>query len=233
MTALAAGGADERHEIKFAAYATELPVIRQWLRLNNAGFVTSFPARQVNNLYFDGWDHRAYAENLAGISRRAKVRLRWYGGQGSMSAGALEVKRRHNLYGWKLRYPLAAAEWPTEQTWPELRAALRAELPLAGRLWLDQHPQPVILNRYRREYYVTADGAVRATIDVDQRVYDQRTGSRPNQRSPAAIEDTLVLELKFSRPDRQRAVKLLRDVPLRVSRHSKFMNGMRALALLT
>ena len=33
------------------------------------------------------------------------------------------------------------------------------------------------MNRYEREYFVSGDGRVRATIDTRQRAYDQRYGA--------------------------------------------------------
>jgi hypothetical protein len=221
-------GDDERHEIKFATYAANLPAVQRWLRLREEGFVTPYPPRHVNNLYFDTWNYRAYADNLAGVSQRAKVRLRWYGESPLPEAAALEIKRKRNHFGWKLRYPVATADWDADLPWAELQRRIRAQLPPDGRLWFDHSPQPVLLNRYRREYFVTADGRIRATIDTGQQAFDQRYALRPNLRSPAIMQDTLVLELKFARADRQLAVALLASVPLRVGRHSKFMNGMRA-----
>ena len=74
------GGHEERHEVKFAAYATAIRgMLRHWLHMHPAGFFSPYPERQVNNVYFDTWDYRAYAENLAGVSERSKVRYRWYG----------------------------------------------------------------------------------------------------------------------------------------------------------
>jgi len=232
MSRSAVGGQDERHEIKFATYAANLPAVRCWLRLHAEAFVSPYPPRRVNNVYFDTWSYRAYADNLAGVSERAKLRLRWYGASSLPGAGALEIKRKRNHFGWKLRYPIVAGDCGAGVSWAELREDIRAQLPPDGQLWFDQNPQPVLLNRYEREYFVTIDGRIRATIDTCQQAFDQRYQRRPNLRSPAIMQDTLVLELKFARAERQRAVAMLADAPVRVGRHSKFMNGMRAVGLV-
>jgi hypothetical protein len=228
----AVGGHEERHEVKFAAYAHSYANVRHWLRMHSVGFVTPYPARRVNNAYFDTYDYRAYAENLAGVSERSKVRLRWYGDVVAPSTGVLEVKQKRNHFGWKLRYPIAEAPWGASATWQQIRLSMRQQLPLDGRVWLDHNPMPVLINRYSREYFVTADGRVRATIDREQSVYDQRYRAAPNLSRPGIMQDTLVLEIKFSRADRQFAVGLLADVPIRVGRHSKFMNGLRSIGLV-
>lgn len=232
MKQQAVGGHEERHEVKFAAYAHTYADVRHWLRLHPAGFVVPYPARRVNNAYFDTHDYRAYAENLAGVSQRSKVRYRWYGDSLLPVAGVIEVKQKRNHFGWKLRYPVAQPVWPVAATWRTIRAGIRGQLPPEGQVWLDHNPLPVMINRYEREYFVTADGRVRATIDREQRVFDQRYRAEPNVSRPAIMQDTLVLELKFSRADRQFAVGLLESVPLRIGRHSKFMNGMRAIGLV-
>lgn len=228
----AEGGHEERHEIKFAAYTVEYERVRHWLRMHAAAFRRPYPNRRVNNVYFDTHDYRAYAENLAGVSERSKLRYRWYGDSPGPAAGSLEVKQKRNMFGWKQRFPVADAPWQDGNTWSQVRAALRVQLPDAGRFWFDQSPLPVFLNRYEREYFVSGDGRVRATIDTQQRAYDQRYGGGLNADRPAVMQDTLVVEFKFARADRQDVVAMLRGFPLRIGRHSKFMNAMRAIAFV-
>jgi hypothetical protein len=66
-----------RYEVKYVARATELHRVLTWVRNNRAGFREPYPPRQVNNVYFDTFDHFAYVENLSGASARSKVRFRW------------------------------------------------------------------------------------------------------------------------------------------------------------
>ena len=231
-TTQATGGHEERHEIKFAGYSIEYDRLRQWLMLHPDGFVSPYPDRQVNNVYFDTYDYRAYAENLAGVSERSKLRYRWYGDSAGPVQGSLEVKQKRNHFGWKLRYPVAEPPWHEGASWRQIRSNLREQLPYEGRLWLDQNPLPAMLNRYQRQYFVTSDGLVRATIDVNQQVYDQRYGAAPNFSRSAVMQDTLVVEFKFAREDRQKVVAMLRGFPLRIGRHSKFMNAMRAVSFV-
>jgi hypothetical protein len=218
--------------VKFAAYEIEYATLRHWIKMHPDGFISPYPDRQVNNVYFDTFDYRAYAENLAGVSERSKVRYRWYGENPAPGPGSLEVKQKRNHFGWKKRFRVTGPIYSEGDGWPEIRAAMRAQLPQEGQLWLDQNPLPVMINRYKREYFETADGEIRATIDTQQRVFDQRSGAEINFDRKAIAQDTLVVEFKFSRDVRQRAVRMLATIPLRVGRHSKYMNAVRAIGLV-
>ncbi|MFQ5610490.1 MAG: polyphosphate polymerase domain-containing protein [Woeseiaceae bacterium] len=225
-------GEQLRHEVKFVTYATGYPHLRNWLHTHEAGFRVPYPARRVNNVYFDTWDYRAFAENLAGVSRRAKVRYRWYGEHEGPRPGQLEVKHRRNQLGWKQRYDVGMRVWAPGWGWDDVRGALAEQLPPDARFWLDRNPMAVFLSGYDREYFVSGDGRIRATLDLDQRVYDQRMRQRPNFRHASVLEDTVVLEFKFAPADRVLATDLLADIPVRLGRHSKYMNAVRAISFV-
>jgi hypothetical protein len=69
------------------------------------------------------------------------------------------------------------------------------------------------------------------TVDTDQAVWNQRQKSVQNYDQQAVMPDTLIVEVKFSREDRELASDINQTLPIRVSRHSKFMNGVRAASL--
>jgi hypothetical protein len=220
------GGA--RYEVKFVADATRYHELEQWILLNPAGFRTSYPPRQVNNVYFDTHDLHAYAENLSGVSARAKVRLRWYGETNRPESTTLEVKRRRNHLGWKTHYPGGPMDFSAHR-WSKLWRTLRRRLSPEGRLWLDSHPQPVLINYYHRQYFESPEGRLRATLDWRQTVLDQRLEPRPNLRHRANLPDTLVMEIKFHRADHALGSEVAQETPIRVSRNSKYMIGVQSI----
>jgi hypothetical protein len=63
-------GTELRHEVKFTAYAIEYESLCHWLRMHPSGFVKSYLDRQVNNVYSDSWNYRAFAELLADVPLR-------------------------------------------------------------------------------------------------------------------------------------------------------------------
>jgi SPX domain protein involved in polyphosphate accumulation len=185
----------------------------------------------VNNVYFDTYAYGAYEENLIGIGRRQKVRLRWYGEIHDRVAGTLEVKCRRGGLGWKLSYPAQSISL-TGARWSEVRRELRTQLPPAGRIWLDSNPLPILANSYNRMYFLSADKHIRVTVDWQQRVFDQRFSSIPNLCRPAQDLDRLVVEFKFSAQGRRRASDIIQGLPIRVSRNSKYVMGVQAVSAI-
>lgn len=218
-----------RLEIKFVAYAAEVDRVMHWLRLHHAAFTRPFPNRRVHNIYFDSYNYEAYGENLSGISRRVKVRYRWYGESSQPDAGVLEVKCKKNKFGWKHRFPVVHAPSQSGMRWRDIRQGISEELPAAGKIWLNTYPQPVILNRYDRQYYVSADEAVRVTIDTGMKVFDQRYKSIPNMTRSADIPDLMVIEFKALPEAQDRVNRAVQGLPIRVNRHSKYTTGVEAI----
>jgi hypothetical protein len=220
---------DARLEIKFASYRSKLDRVLNWIKLHPAAFYSPHPDRQVNNVYFDTHNSAAYVQNLSGASSRVKVRYRWYGESQTPGRGVLEIKCKRNFFGWKKRFACESLpEIPDSLDWREIEKRLSASLPHEGRLWLQTYPAPTILNRYLRRYFVSHDNRIRVTVDTDQAVWDQRYKSIPNYDQASNLPDTLVVEVKFARDDRTMASDIIQSMPIRVSRHSKFMNGVRA-----
>ena len=220
---------DARLEIKFASYDANLDRVLNWIRLHPSAFYSPHPDRWVNNVYFDTHNNAAYIQNLSGASSRVKVRYRWYGQIQRPDAGVLEVKCKRNFFGWKKRFEcFDLPPGSDKDDWRDIYRRLSEVLPHEGRLWLQTYPQATILNRYQRRYFVSSDDKIRITVDTDQAVWDQRYKSIPNYDQASNMPETLVVEVKFARVDRDMASDVIQTMPIRVSRHSKFMNGVRA-----
>ena len=219
---------DARYELKFVAEATRYRELENWIHMHPAGFRTSYPPRQINNIYFDTSDLFAFGENLTGASNRSKARLRWYGDSDRPEKTVLEIKRRRNHLGWKHHFSGGALDL-TGGRWPKICRNLRGELPPEGRFWLDLYPEPTLINRYHRQYFESPDGRLRATLDFRQRVLDQRLRGSPNLRKYANLPDTLVVEIKFHRAHLALGSEVVRGIPIRVSRNSKYVIGVQSM----
>ena len=218
-----------RMEVKFEADESRMHDILHWLRLHRCRFSEAYPMRGINNIYFDSPDYLAIADNFSGTSSRTKVRVRWYGDEHDAVAGALELKRKRNGFGWKLRYDLKVPERQHGTSWRDFRAAIASQLPSEGQHWLAISSQPTMLNVYRRRYYLSGDRRVRITIDTDQNVWDQRVKPSLNLHHPANLPRLMIVEVKFDRRDRHLASQVVQGMPIRVSRHSKYLTAANAI----
>jgi hypothetical protein len=219
---------EARCERKYPLSAAELLEVRWWQRAHGHRFERAYPSRDVSNVYFDSPDWGCYADNLSGITGRAKCRLRWYGGLRDARTMSFEVKYRRNAVGGKRQQSvaitgLALASLPIGGLYRWLRPRLQGEL----RLWLDEAHRPVLYNRYRREYYATSAG-IRMTIDTGI-VYALLHGGSLEALHLVPGAPSTVLEVKYPVKQRREAEEALRRLPLRATRCSKYVLGMHQL----
>lgn len=219
-----------RYEVKLVTRGFGLPLARSWIRAHSGAFAVSYPPRIVNNLYMDTHDMQWLDESVEGLSQRRKVRLRWYGDQTGKVAAAFEVKRKHDRANWKLRHPVAEPlELTAGGTWPGIVSRSLESLPGWIRAEIGADLVPVLVNRYRREYYEDRSGKLRITIDSDQDVYDQRLSARPNLMRRAPRRDSVVIEVKGPLDEWERIKEVAAELPVRVTRNSKYALGYESI----
>ena len=107
------------------------------------------------------------------------------------------------------------------------------ELSKDGQRILLNNPNPVLINQYDRQYFVTNDDVIRLTIDRNQSVWDQRYKPDPNYQHRANLCRTLVVEIKFDRAEQTYASQIIQGIPVRVSRHSKYMVGVHTISMIS
>ena len=222
-----------RYELKLACAAHWLPQARTWIRLHPEGFYVAYPSRTVNNAYLDTPAYDSFNANMAGVSNRRKLRLRWYGEPapaGNKSCPVepiLELKYKENMLGGKKRFRLPVAV-DLAQPWSCVRQILQAHAPAEWQNLLHQATQFTLINRYRRDYYVTPDGAVRLTLDYAQEAYDQRLALRPNLHARLPLDDLIVIEVKAGPGEEERLQALMGLFPASRSRNSKYVISLLA-----
>jgi hypothetical protein len=212
-----------RHELKLVCDEAAYSEVRMALRLDRAGVRTLHPPRRVQSLYLDTPFQRALEDNLAGLSTREKLRVRWYGAATRAVEAVLERKCRENSLGWKesvaLGGPMDVAGQPRRGLVRELERRVDAgwRERLAGL-------EPAQWVSYLREYFETADRRVRLTLDRELAFADQRPLARldPAHRTHAAPR-YLVLELKCAPGDVDAAREVVGRLPLMIGRCSKFV----------
>ncbi len=207
-----------RYERKFPIAHLTAEEVASILRSQPALFTEIHEERHVTSLYLDTLDGAAYAESVAGIAARRKVRIRTYGDPPAWDRPTLELKIKQGHVGHKQRYPLAPLDLSVG-VGPCLDASDLPPLVYAEAAAL----RPVTLNTYRRRYYLSADGRLRATIDRDLSARRWDSGATLDDRR------VVVLELKYAAEDDAVARDVIGRLPFRLGRNSKFVRARDAL----
>lgn len=225
-------GADSREtarfELKFVTGERAYHDLEDWLRRHSEAFVRPFPSRRVNTVYFDRFGYDSYGDSTQGVSSRVKVRYRWYGDSALPESGQLEVKVRRNRLGWKHCYSVNGISCPSK-SWAEVNECILGATPAGAGYWLLEYPHPIVLCRYYRDYWVSRSTGIRATIDRNQSIYDQRYSTTINVSTRTEIPRTVVLEVKGPAGAEAAISQLVSDLPLPLSRHSKYCGAVDAL----
>jgi len=214
-----------RHEIKFCCRYDEVDCIYNWLYKSPHSIQQHYTNRYINNIYFDSFNFQDASDNLIGLGCREKLRLRWYGDQSAAAPMHLERKIRRNGLGSKNILDLDAFS-VLGMSKHDLTQRILSHDPDSPALKLDLRLRnPVVRNRYLREYYQDQSGKLRLTIDHKQlffgvdRDYDVLSAN-------AIDYPVIVIEAKYSHDDLPRVRNIMKDFPLRPVRHSKYLAGL-------
>jgi SPX domain protein involved in polyphosphate accumulation len=186
-----------------------------------------FPQRHINNIYLDSPGLACFYAHVNGTRERFKLRIRWYGAEsGLVAQPVLEVKRKTGAVGTKERYPLEPFEFGPRFRFDALRRAIQARVSSSAIASLLGDVEPSLFNRYRRSYFLSADGRFRLTVDSE-------LGFRPlgplrvaAQRGHAA-GGAIIVELKSDVGDD--ASRIVQRLPYRLSKYSKYVQGIGRL----
>lgn len=198
--------------------------------------------QELTSLYLDGPTRRCFWAHVDGERDRFKLRVRAYG-QGVPEVAFLEVKRKVNHVTVKTRArvpaalvtPLLGGDWRGLEAL-EPSARRHAEHFLA--LQASQGLEPVMLLRYRREAYRSAEALedVRLTLDDEVRAAPSLgsrldVGARPFEPvlPPGVPTGAVLVELKFPRVAPGWMAALVQRLELGRVANSKYVTALRQL----
>lgn len=218
-----------RYERKFYIEGLRYRELESLLKFHPALFREIYHRRTVNNIYFDTLGLHNYFDNVNGVDRRLKVRIRWYGDLfGLIENPTLELKLKHNLHVGKLLYPLKGFTFDNDFSIDIVRRIF-AESSLGDVLKL--HLMGLnfsLLNSYSRKYYISADHKFRITLDTDMEVY-KLSPYRNNFLCNAKDYINTILELKYNKPHDEDITGITNHLPFRMTRSSKYIDGIARL----
>ena len=207
-----------RYERKYKIEGLTVHQIIQILILNPIGLKPLYEPRQINNIYFDTEAFSSFKNNVDGIAQRKKYRVRWYGNlESSVQAPRLEIKTRNNELGDKISYDLKPFSLDDIS---DLIKEVNTNCPEAGR-----NLQAKLFNSYYRYYFVSPDAKFRITLDTDLE-YSPILNSNLKKNHFYKDHQSLILELKYDSIYDDQVDEILRFIPFRRTKNSKYVSGV-------
>jgi len=212
-----------RYERKYTFPESLFEPIQKSLQIHPAMFSAAYASRWINNIYFDSDSYRSYDESVSGQLDRKKYRIRWYGEPHENAQNpTVEVKIKHGALGRKELFSLGNFKVQCIDWRMHLAAAL-ASSTVPPRIAIEiQNRRPVLFNRYLRQYMISGDGKFRLTLDRNISYFQ----SDFQWWGTESREANAVLEIKYHSNDDSEAMNICADLPLRLSKNSKFQNGI-------
>jgi len=202
-----------RHEKKYRIEYASLMEVQQVLLTHPSSFSTAFPSRFINSMYFDSADLGSFQQNQNGISERVKYRIRWYGEDMLMAKNPqLEIKIRNNEFGKKEIVSL-----------PDFHLSDTSAIEKIAKEHIPNELMPKVITRYQRQYYITQNQILRATIDGGVTYYGFDGflyKSTPN------LDAAIILELKCEKDQISYLSEAAQHIPFRIRKNSKYVNGV-------
>lgn len=218
-----------RYERKYLIADYSFPDILQLIKFHPACFSEIYHERYVNNIYFDTLGMNNYFENVEGNKNRKKVRIRWYGDlMGQIKSPVLEYKIKKGLLGYKVSYNLKPFTLDLSFSKSRVNEVLNDKA-IPNEVKNDLLSlQPLLLNRYKRKYFLSADKNFRITIDHELSYY--KIGYNKNTfLNKSADHYSTIVELKYDSSLETEADKVSSEFPFMLTKNSKYLSGLERL----
>ncbi len=207
---------ENRVEKKFVLGKYKEDFLKKILILN--GFTKYFVPRQISSIYLDTLNFDFAKDNINGVSRRKKIRFRWY--NDDYSKIYLEEKNKQNFF---VRKSISKAiDFVNKKN---LVKNLKEYFLNLNKNHNNFNYQFVLQTNYLRSYWISNDKKIRATIDTDL-----NTSPINNLNRRLELNET-ILELKFSPSNEKffRNLFIQNNLNLRSKKYSKYLQSFYIL----
>ena len=184
---------------------------------NKIGLKEIFNERQINNIYFDDFNLSRFYANIDGDFLKEKWRLRWYGETfGENKTVTLEQKSRVGNVQFK-------------KTETELKIHIFNNM--NTNVFYKKVPNKIKnlfiinFNKYNRRYFANKDKSIRITIDKNVS-YSNIFKEKNFKLNKIYRDRRMILEIKSIINNEDLLQNICQNLPLRVSRNSKYINGI-------
>jgi len=207
----------KRFERKWIFNSSNYLILINAVIRSNLFFRNQYPQRKVNSIYFDTNNYTSILQNLDGISGKKKIRIRWYGNEKIMTDPVIEIKSKNGFETKKEIIEIKELNNIQPYDLDIINEKLNAKLNLK-KLVL-----PILTTNYDRQYFVSCDGRIRATVD-----YNLKSNFLKNLSQINIIKNfkkISILELKYPTSLDKYVRQNLKDISLRLTKNSKFVNS--------
>lgn len=215
-----------RFERKFFIPSISSSQVEAIIKNHPSLFHETFPARCINNIYLDTLDMTNYWDDVNGVSKRVKVRIRWYGDLfGEISKPVLEFKIKNNTVGSKVNFalsPFILSDLIKVQTLRERFSILNISENLKSYL-LSLNLS--LMNSYSRKYYESVDTKFRVTIDSGLQFFKLSPDNNLHLQS-LETPGVTILELKYNQRHDDLGESVSSYFPFRMTKSSKYVSGL-------
>ena len=182
------------------------------------GFVKFFSPRKITSIYLDTLNFDFAKDNINGVSKRKKIRFRWY--NDDLSNIFLEEKNKQNFQVKKniLKIPVSVNR-------KSIISDLEDYFNRLNKNYNDFNYKFVLKTNYLRSYWVSHDKKIRATIDTNL-----KTSPINNLSRELDLNET-ILEFKFL-PNKENFFKnfyFFNNLNLRSKKFSKYIQAFSLL----
>ena len=181
-------------------------------------FTKQHEDRYVNSIYFDNKYLDSVKENLDGVVSKKKIRLRWYGSHNLIQNPRLEVKLKMGYLNTKKIFELKNFKIKfSENNLNNIHSILLKKYNFLNNYKI------VTSTHYVRKYFISIINNIRATIDTDIFYKKLRQLNNFNLNNK---DSRPILELKYKTADDDYVRTNLKNLTLRFSKNSKYINSL-------
>jgi len=179
-------------------------------------FKDQFKKRKVNTIYFDDYKLTNIVDNIEGQKNRIKYRLRWYGSKEFIINPVFETKYKLGLKTYKTKKKIDIKSKVPISNFHKLFKKIDMNL------FHGKNLQPKILISYDRDYYISSNNLIRATVDTNIQYkklnnFDLKFFYKFNN---------IILEMKYDTNLDSYFRNHIDNIKVRYSKSSKYVNCM-------
>lgn len=209
-----------RFERKWVYRSSDHLTLVNALIRSNLFFNKQHPNRRVNSIYFDDANYSSIIENLDGVSKKKKIRIRWYGEEDKLINPILEIKSKKGFEVKKESYEineLNGLKFNDIENYEKIKNIVNSKLLTKSILF------PVLTTNYDRYYFVSNNHSIRATVDYNLKSVHLKNLSQIDIFKNFSF--SCILEIKYPTILDKYVRNSLREITLRLSSNSKFINS--------